>query len=105
MVSSCCPTFSFNPVVTEEKSGLWLTEHTLLRLPRKKCAQKTVPGDPLTLDGESPPGPERANYTPGRAPEPLPHTQTLTPCRVCGLKCGGLPPSCSRQEESGPPAL
>ncbi|XP_010769849.1 receptor-type tyrosine-protein phosphatase T-like, partial [Notothenia coriiceps] len=42
----CCPTFSFNPVVTEEKSGLWLTEHTLLRLPRQKCAQKTVPGDP-----------------------------------------------------------
>ena len=35
------PPLSFNPVVTVEKSGLRLTEHTLLRLPRRKCAQKT----------------------------------------------------------------
>ncbi|KAK5928406.1 hypothetical protein CgunFtcFv8_013472 [Champsocephalus gunnari] len=67
MVSSCCPTFSFNPGVTEEKSGLWLTEHTLLRLPRRKCAQKTVPGTPPPrpqTDGESPLGTEWAYYTP-----------------------------------------
>jgi len=52
LVSSHCTSLTSPSVVTVEKSGLQLTEHTLTRYPREEYARKTV-----LLENSPPPRP------------------------------------------------